>query len=401
MILYIDASIAGISGDMVLAALLDIGGHQSILEEVGEKIAEETGCMVRINVTDVRKKDIRAKRVAVEAEGGMDEDGLRGALESLIIDLNLSRGAGGFAERALETLLEAEKEVHAAKKAHLHEVGSADTLVDILGTAKLLEDLGFFTGRDEVYASPVAIGSGEVKTSHGSLPIPPPVTAEILRKTRMPFKFSRAKRELATPTGVSILSGLSPVYGYPSFPVRIKALGVGAGGYDLREVPNILRAMILASEPETERIAVLKTSVDDVSGEVLGYLIERMYAEGALDVQITPTVTKKNRPGYVIVVLCSLGKELGLAETLMKETGSLGVRVSTDQMRYAAEREIREIKISLPGYEGSAKVKIAAIGRGVHVKAEYEDAKKIAKAANLPIKEVMRRIEEEARRTIT
>jgi hypothetical protein len=247
----------------------------------------------------------------------------------------------------------------------------------------------------------VAIGSGEVETSHGSLPIPPPVTAEILRMMDIPIKFSKVKKELATPTGIAILASLSPVYGFPSFPVRIKVLGVGAGGYNLREVPNVLRTMILTSEPEIERIAVLKTSVDDVSGEVLGYLMEKMYAEGALDVQIMPTVTKKNRPGYVIVVLCNMGTERELAETLMRETGSLGVRISTDQMRYALEREIREINISLPGYEGPARVKISILGQGHHVKAEYEDAKRIAKATNIPLKDIMRMIEEEARKTIT
>lgn len=401
MILYIDSSIAGISGDMILAALLDIGGDPDALIQVGEKITEKTAYRVRIKVKDVKKNDLKAKRVVVDAAEKMDEEGLRMAMESLITGLQLSQKAQGFSWKALETLLEAEKKVHASRRVHLHEIGSADTLVDILGTAKLLDDIGLFSRGSKVYSSPVAVGTGEVETSHGALPIPPPVTAEILKTMNIPVRFSRVERELATPTGVSILASLSPAYGFPSFPVRIKVFGAGAGGYNLKEVPNILRMMVLNPEPGMERIAVLKTSVDDVPGEVLGYLMEKMYAAGALDVQIMPTVTKKNRPGYVIAVLCHLGRERRLAEMLMRETGSLGVRVTTDQMRYVSDREIREIKISLPGYKGTARVKISVLGHGLHVKAEYEDAKKIANAANLPLRDVMKKIEEEAWRTLT
>jgi hypothetical protein len=400
MILYIDSSVAGISGDMVLGALLDLGGKVESLIEVGRKVEEKTGTQVRIEVRDVRKKGMRAKRVKVAAEGSMGEEALRNAAASLSIQLGLSRSARGFAEKALETIFTAEKRVHATGRAHLHEVGSADTLVDVLGAGMLLDGLGFFDGGLEVYASPVAIGSGEISTRHGVLPVPPPVTAEIIREMKIPVRFVRAGVELATPTGMSILSGLSPIYGYPPFPVRIRRIGVGAGGYDLKAMPNVLRIMVLGAEPETERIAVLKTSVDDVPGEVLGYLMERMYEEGALDVQIMPTVTKKNRPGYVIVVLCGLGKELEIAEMLMLETGSLGVRISTDQMRYVAEREVREVRVSLPGYEGTARVKISTLGGRRHIKAEFEDARRIARIVGLPLREVLKRIEEAAKKTI-
>ncbi len=401
MILFLDASTAGISGDMVLGALLDLGGDPEALTRLGKEVAEKTGAPVGIRVRDVRKGGMRAIRVKVEAGGSMEEDELRKAAASLSMEIGLSDPARRFIEKALETVLAAEKEVHATDTAHLHEIGSADTLVDILGTGRLLDGLGFFAGNQEVYATPVAIGSGEVKTSHGVLPVPPPVTANIVRKMNIPVRFVNVGKELATPTGISILSGLSPIYGYPPFPVRIRRVGTGAGGYDLEGMPNVLRIMALAAEPGMERIAVLKTSVDDVSGEVLGYLMEKMYREGALDVQIMPTVTKKNRPGYVIVVLCSLGKELEIAEMLMQETGSLGVRISTDQMRYVAEREVREVRVSLPGYEGTARVKVSTPGGRCHVKAEFEDARRIARSVGLPLREVIREIEEAAKKKIT
>jgi hypothetical protein len=150
-----------------------------------------------------------------------------------------------------------------------------------------------------------------------------------------------------------------------------------------------------------ETVATLETDVDDVSGEVLGYLLEKLYDEGALDVQILPTVTKKNRPGYVIFVLCSLGVEDKLARVLMRESGTLGVRVSTAQMRYAARRETRKIRVSLPGYEGQATVKVSLIGKAKRVKAEYEDARRIARATGMPLKDVIREIEEQGRKLIS
>jgi hypothetical protein len=392
---------AGISGDMILGALLGLGGDLRALQQVGTAVAEKTGTRIGIKVHETGRGSMRAKRVEVDARGKLSPEELRSSIEGLASELDLSPQAHGFSKKTLEILLESEKNVHLSGSVHLHELGSSDTLVDILGTAKLLDTLGFFKERPEIYASTVLLGSGTIKTSHGTLSIPTPVTAEILRIMKIPFRFSSTKGELATPTGIALLGSLSPRYRYPPFPSQIKTIGVGAGGYNLKEGPNIMRIMLLVSEPETERISVLQTSLDDTSGEVLGYLMEKLYAEGALDVQILPTVTKKNRPGHVVIVLCNPGKEGELAEVLMRETGSLGVRVSTDQMRYAAKREVRKVKISLPGYEGSARVKISILGGSRHLKAEYEDAKRIAKATHLPLKDVIKKIETQGRKNIT
>lgn len=400
MILYIDSNIAGISGDMLLGALIDLGVDSAVLMDVVDGVREKTGCKVSVEVRDVKKKGIRATRVKVEAEGGLEAENLVSYLESLASEFDLTSSARKFSENTLQTLLMAEKRVHASKQVHLHEMSSPDTLVDIIGCAKLLDELRFFMEKGAVYASPVLVGSGRIETSHGAMTVPPLVTMEILKNLKIPFKFSTIKGELATPTGVSLLGNLNPVFGYPLFPVRILASGMGAGGYDLKDGPNVLRVMSLASDHEVERIAVLKTSVDDVSGEVLGYLMEKLYSAGALDVQILPSVTKKNRPGYVIIVLSKLGSEKELAETLMRETGSLGVRIGTDQMRFAARRQVKEIKVSLSGYEGPVRVKVSRLGGRVHIKAEYDDARRISKKTGLPLREVVREIEEQARKIL-
>lgn len=403
MIVYIDASIAGISGNMVLGALLSLGAEEEALRRVAGEVARETGCEVGVEVREVRRKGVRAKHVEVNAGGGIKAWEMEDALAALLENLGLSEEARGFSSKTLDTLFRAEMAVHGVEEPCLHELGSADTLVDILGAARLGEDLGFFRRDARLYASPVLVGSGRVETSHGSLTVPAPVTAEILRSRGIPFRFSLVKGELATPTGVAILGNLVHSYGYPPYPIRIESHGAGAGGLELEEAPNILRIMLCTPEPEVkaETVATLETDVDDVSGEVLGYLLERLYDEGALDVQVLPTVTKKNRPGYMVFVLCGLGAEGRLARVLMRETGTLGVRVSTAQMRYAVERETKRIRISLPGYEGDARVKVSFIGGVKHVKAEYEDARRIAMATGMPLKDVIREVERQGKRLIS
>lgn len=402
MIIYIDASIAGISGNMMLGALLSLGAEEEVLYEVGRRVSKELGCKVKIKVRDV--KGVAAKCVTVHApEEGVAAKELQQALKSLNKEIDLSERAQRFSSGTLKTLLRAEEAVHskAEDELYLHELGSADTLVDILGTAKLWEELGFFSENTRVYASHVLVGSGSVETSHGTLPVPAPVTAEILKGYRIPFKFSSVRGELATPTGAAILANLAQSYDYPPHPLKMESIGTGAGTFEFKVMPNILRIMVCRSELERETITTLETNIDDVSGEVLGYLLEKLYEEGALDVQIMPTITKKNRPGYMIFVLCNQGREDKLARILMEESGTLGVRVSTKQMRYASKREIGKVEVSLPGYKGYARVKVSFTGSVKHVKAEFDDAKKIARATGIPLKDVIKEIERQAKSLIS
>ncbi len=399
MLIYIDPSISGISGDMVLAALLDLGADEKKLLGVADAISGELNCKIKVKIKKIEKNGISAKKVEIKESGrAYPVSRLNKALDSTVKAVSLR--AAKFASKTLDTMLNAEAAVHGVPKnrLHLHELGYADTLVDLAGAAALADELGFFGKGVLIFSSPVAVGRGKVRTAHGEVSAPAPVTAEILKKFKIPFRFS-GKGELATPTGVALLANLVDSYSEPPV-LQIESIGTGAGSFNLSD-PNILRIMkcksLKQNAPSKEFVSVLETSLDDVSGEVLGYTLEKLYGEGALDVQIISTVAKKNRPGYIVAATCRQEDEERLAGILMKETGTLGVRVS-NQKRFCANRKVLEIDFSISNYQGRARVKAAVNSRGkiINIKAEYEDAKKIAKKTGVPLKEVIKEIERRA-----
>jgi hypothetical protein len=400
-LLLIDPSVAGISGDMFIAALLDLGAPSEALEEVVKLIESETGKKVGFELRDVNRKNIRCKQVVLSIEEdfeGLSYDDIRYYMEKILGKCRISREAKGFAGRCLETLIEGEARIHGDQHAHLHELGSVDTLFDILGAALLLDALGVFKDF-KVISTPVNVGSGVVRTSHGELSVPLPLAAEILRAKAVPF-FKRHKGELATPTGLVILACLVDEFSEELPVAKILSIGRGAGTAQLSSAPNVLQLYLCESSAlEKEQISLLETSVDDVSGEVLGNAVGELFKAGALDVQIIPTVAKKNRPGYVVQVISPLGEEEALAQLMMRELGTLGVRYSRVSMRFALRREVRKIRVRISNYEGYARVKLGLDEKGkvVTLKPEYEDARRIAEKTSLPIREVLSRIACEAR----
>lgn len=389
---YVDPSFSGISGNMLLGALLVLTNGSARIKRVADTIEKEIGCKIDVHIE--RKKDVHSSvLVDPRIKGGRRYD-LEKSVEKLAHALQLGEGAASFSEAVAGAIVEAERAIHKSEDIELHELGSPDTLLDILGVAALCEELGFFDDV-EVYSSLIKAGSGYVNTEHGRLPVPAPVTLEILKKYEAPFIVA-GEGELATPTGVALLVNLAEFAPMP--PGKVVASGVGSGTFKGRK-DNILRVIMgEASDKPKGSVSVLETSVDDVSGEILGYTLERLYEKGALDVQIIPTITKKNRPGYIIKVVCEIGSEEALADVLISETGTLGIRISASHKRFQVEREIKSIKVSLPAYKGSARVKIARRGKGViNLKAEYEDARKIAKATGMPLRRVLWDIEDQAR----
>ncbi|MEE9594595.1 MAG: nickel pincer cofactor biosynthesis protein LarC [Candidatus Hydrothermarchaeales archaeon] len=389
---FIDPSFSGISGDMFLGALLDLQGGEDRIQRVADVIREELDCTLDIGLK--KKGDVYSSiQVELRIEGGKKYD-LEETVQKLIIKLELGDAASSFCKSAAKTIVDAERAVHKSDKVELHELGSPDTLLDILGVAVLGEELGLFADV-AVYSAAINVGSGQVNSAHGRLPVPAPVTLEILKKYKAPFFFG-AEGELATPTGVTLLVNLAKFASTP--PAKVMASGAGSGTFKGKE-DNILRILMCeASDLPKRSVSVLETSVDDVSGEVLGYTLERLYEKGAMDVQIIPSTTKKNRPGYIIKVICGVGAEEDIADILISETGTLGIRISTSHKRFQVERKIKSVKVSLQGYEGEAKVKIAKSGDGkVNLKGEYDDGRRIAKATGLPLRRVLREIEEQAR----
>ena len=345
----IDCQVAGVSGDMILGALLDLGADSTRVVEAMKSVGDYLeGCRdVEVTVRDVIRRGFRAKKVDVRADetGEMMGMDLIEATLKCIGDLKLSVEAKEFASNVINTLVSVEAKIHGRSvgEVHLHEAGSIDTPAEIVGAAVALDDLNLFR-ETKIYSTPVAVGGGTFRFSHGTVSSPAPATLEILRSKGFPMIGGVIESELATPTGASLLVNLAheATRFYP--PLRPKAVGYGAGAKDFAEFPNVLR--ILVGEPLEygllmDRIYVLETNLDDVSGELVGHTINRLFNEGARDVSVIPIFTKKNRPGQIIKVITDEARVERLSKILIEETGTLGVRM------YPCERRILHRELSL------------------------------------------------------
>lgn len=372
---------SGISGDMTLAALVGVGVPLAFLNEqlaslnLGIQLEEEKvlrGCFEAIKVHVTTTETDPPQRHLPE-------------IERLIDDTILTPSAKTLAKKIFHRMGLAEAAAHGMplKQVHFHEVGAADSIADIVGTAAALDFLKInsFSSRS------VPTGSGFVKAAHGQMPVPTPATATLLQG--IPLAASDIKTELTTPTGAAILSTV--VSEWTDTPtMTIDRIGLGAGTKDFAQLPNILR-MYLGTRREvttTDSISKLETNLDDVSGEVIGYCIERLFQAGALDVFTTSIQMKKHRPGVLLTVLCENDKVAQASRLLFQETGTLGIRQSTVH-RLKQFREMKQIDSPW----GMVRVKVATVFGKVTYSAEYEDAARIARENNLPLREVMLKIE--------
>ena len=402
---YIDASLAGVAGDMMLGALVDLSGDMEPLNRVCKTLEEITGTKVKVSAKEVHREGILATQIVVEGfEVKVESEDLIKITIEASKTLSISKKAEKFAESVIQDLLEAEKEVHGKeeehqnshKHPHLHELGTLDTCLDVLGTAVLCDEIGFFKD-SSVFCSPIAVGSGYFESSHGKLPVPAPTTLEILTKYSLEIIGGPVEGELTTPTGIAILANLVENQSKIMPQMIVERVGHGAGSKKF-PIANVLR--IIEGEKTQkllqETIMVLETNVDDLSGEILAHAAKQLMSKGALDVIIIPVVGKKSRPAQVVQVICYPKDAENLTETLMRETGTLGVRhiVCT---RHICKREILEID-----YEGEKiRVKLSRNNEDkiIQVKAEYEDCRKIAEKLQLPLRIVKKNVEEKARKT--
>ncbi len=380
---------SGASGDMIIGSLLDLGIDES-------KIADAIAAFnIRMEVEDVDKRGIVSKKVRFTGDA---EERSYTELVQMLNDSGLAKDIMENALAILERIADAESRIHGIEKQKLkfHELGAMDTIADIVGSSIAFSAIE----PDTVISTPISVGMGYVDTEHGVLPVPAPATLEILRKASLLFQGGPFSAELLTPTGAAILAQFvnRAVTSLP--PVRITATGYGAGSIEL-PIPNVLRASIgeLDTDFATDTVGVLETNVDDVTGEVIGNLIEALMAKGARDVSVLPALMKKGRYGHVIRVITSPGDIQRMARILMKETGTLGVRVMQVR-RYIASRDMQEIRLRIKGIERSVRVKIGrdANGELLNIAAEFEDAKRVAGELKLPLREVIRMIECEARK---
>jgi len=376
---YLDAS-SGLSGDMCLGALLDLGVAPALFRErmAGLRLPVEIG------VRRVRRGGFGAVKVDVEVKGHHHVERTFADVERVILK---SRFAPAVKDRALaifKRLFEAEAKVHGRrfKEAHLHEAGADDALVDVVGTAFLLEELGV----GEVYCSPLNVGSGWVQTSHGRLAVPPPAVAELLKGA--PVYSAWVESELVTPTGAAIVSALAARY--TRLPELVyDRIGRGAGTKEFPEIPNILRAYYGRSEAfdAAASVFVIEATIDDATPQLLAHFLDRAFEEGALDATLSPVVMKKNRLGTKLTLLATSERMDGLIEAVFRETTSIGVRYHPVGRR-VLDRDFRTVRV------GGEKVgvKVASLGgRTVNVQPEYEDLLKAARKTGRPLKEIAHR----------
>lgn len=397
-VIVIDCQSAGISGDMTIGALIDLGASQERIIKAADIVEKNLPKPARlgVEVLDVERHGIKAKAfnvVPTKEPKPMKANEARNVLSKCLEKADLSNTASVFSLNVLNSLIEGESRVHGKENTlHLHELASADTFVDILGTATALDDLKLFEDV-EIYSTPVAVGGGSVKFSHGTFPVPAPATIEILRSKNHPIIGGPINHELTTPTGAAILVNLAKSSSfYPQIkPIKI---GYGAGTHDFEELTNVLR-IVFGETPDhslsKDGIYVMETNVDDVSGEVLGYALQRLFSEGVLDASIIPTITKKNRPGYLIKIIANPETVEELSRVLMEEIGTLGVRFYRCS-RYFLKRRNISVGININGLKEKVRVKIAEDTKGniIHMKPEYDDVEQIARKTGLPFRVVER-----------
>jgi len=395
-ILLIDCQASGVAGDMILGALIDLGANLDKITAAIKSLENPEYCYenITIDVNQVMRGEFRATQIDVTSKGAQKKHGkeLIDIVEKAAGDLELSANAKQFASKVIRTIVGVEADLHKTSfdEAHLHEVALVDTAAEILGVAVALDDLGLFDAK--ICSTLVAVGGGTFKFSHGIVSSPAPATLAILQSKNFPFQGGPIEAELATPTGVSILVNLvkEVVRFYPAMtPLKV---GYGAGTKEFVQMPAVLRITVgnsLDNDLVKDEIAVLETNIDDATGEVLGYTLDKLLQEGAKDVSLIPMFTKKNRPGQIVKVIADQKDVPHLSRVLMDETGSLGVRVYYCE-RHIIARELCSVDLVIGGVKEAIKVKVSKNSNGeiIRVKPEFEDLKRLAEKTKKPLREI-------------
>jgi pyridinium-3,5-bisthiocarboxylic acid mononucleotide nickel chelatase len=416
--LYLDI-FSGISGDMFIGALIDLGVSA---EELGRELkkleldgyhlhsgrgqkSQISGIKFDVHLEHDLEHAHQHEHEHAHAEAGAhshshghshehshEQEHKHGRdfaqIKKLILDSKLSSWVKEKSVAVFQRIAVAEGKIHGVppEKVHFHEVGAVDSIVDIVGACVALEMLG----KPRVLAAPVVEGTGWINCAHGRFPIPAPATLAILGARGTSVTQTDEPRELVTPTGAALLAEFVEAFG-PMQGLVAEKIGFGLGTRDNKTRPNVLRAVLGSSEAsaasndwQTDTIAVLETNLDDINAEILGHFVEQAFAAGALDVFHTPIQMKKNRPGVLLTVLCASGDADKFTELMLRETSAFGVRRSLSERR-KLQREFVTVKTSF----GEVTVKIGKLnGKVVQVAPEYESCRKIAEQSKVALKAV-------------
>jgi len=406
MVFVIDAQVAGVSGDMLLCSLVNIGANKSKIID-GIRSAESLckGVKVKkIDFVEVKKNSLQATELLLDIDDDVHER--KGTeIKEIIVksagQLKISESAKTFAVKSIETLIHAESKIHGEPEdsVHFHEAASFDTVVDLLGTAIALDDLGCFD--DDIVVTPVAIGGGTVTFSHGTSSNPAYAILEIFRESGIITVGGNVKDELTTPTGASMLVNLVKECSefYP--PMKIQSIGYGAGQKDFEGFSDVLKIDrgVASTKLQLGKVKILETNVDDVSGEVLGNMIEKIMVHGAKDVTISSAITKKGRPTNLVSVICDSDTMNSIMDLLVTETGTLGVRVRTSE-RYIVPRAVKTLSVNIQGQSFDVRYKIRDLNNGSHFKIESDDIKEISSVLSISFKETEELLNQEIRKKL-
>lgn len=420
-VLYFDC-FSGISGDMTLGALLDLGiDSQVFVKElqklnlpgyeirVQKKVQQGiAGTDVEVLIPDHHPEECKVTphltHVHAHTHTHSHHDQPQPPvhhgrnltdIEQLIDESNLNHSVKAFSKQVFREIARAEGKVHhrPMEEVHFHEVGAIDSIVDIVGAAICLDLLGV----KRVISSALHEGQGFIECQHGLIPVPVPAVMEMLAESPIPVISENVNTELVTPTGLGIIKCLAAEFG-PLPAMMVDKVGYGFGKRDTGRL-NALRVVmgtLVEAAIAVEEITSLETNVDDMSPELLGYMMERLLASGALDVYYTPIYMKKNRPAVMITVMAEKGSEEKLARIILEESSTLGIRI-TNNRRYYLPREI----VSIETEWGRVKVKVASQGSIRKVAPEYEDCKRIAGQTGIALQEIYRIVVECACRQLT
>jgi len=384
-LLYLECN-SGISGDMTVASLIDLGADVKKLLEVLDSLQLD-GFEIRIE--KVQKCGIEACKFCVDLKE--EENHLHRShrnirdIYKIIENMGGTQRAKNLAQKMFFIVAEAEAKAHGIpmKQVHFHEVGAVDSIVDIVSTAVCIDDLDI----EDVVVGSLSEGTGTVLCRHGVLPVPVPAVVNIAKAYGLPITITNETGEMITPTGAAIAAALK-TRETPPASFRIVKMGIGAGTKDFHRA-NILRAMLLE---ETERIWVLETNMDDCTGEALGYVLEKLMKAGAKDAYYTPVFMKKNRPAYLLCVIAA-EKEIGeLEDIIFKHTTTIGIRKYPVE-RTTLEREVRWVKTPY----GKVKVKQCSRQEQLVLYPEYESVKEICEATGKGFQEVYYEIKKAAK----
>ena len=369
---------SGAGGDMIVASLVDAGADADVLRE---RLSSLNVGGYSLTIEKISKQGFAATRFHVELDQKPQPHRRLQDIREIIEGSTLSAGVRERSVRVFERLAEAEAAVHGTPidQVHFHEVGAVDAIVDVVGAAVALELLGV----DRVFCSPIPVGSGTVTCAHGTLPVPAPATAELLKG--VPIAACDEVGELTTPTAAAVLTTLASTFG-PVPQLQIQSVGYGAGSREGQTRPNLLRVIVgeAVAEGDVDLITVLETNIDDATPEAIGHCLERLFTEGALDAYTVPIQMKKSRPGVLLTVLCAPEKARAMERIIFAETTTFGVRRHEVQRTKLPRR--RETVVTP---FGEIRMKVGERDGVITVSPEYEDCRAAAEKHGVALRQVM------------